>query len=52
MVGFLKDINGNSLIQVGNKIDIAAGVEGSSDHYNSDDWGADSSSIIYGYLIK
>ncbi len=52
MAGFLKDINGNSLMHVGKKIDIAAGVEGSSDHYNSDDWGADSSSIIYGYLIK
>ena len=52
MVGFLKDINDNSLIQVGNKIDIAAGVEGSSDNYDSDDWGADSSPIIYGYLIK
>jgi len=52
MVGFLKDINGNSLMYVGKKIDIAAGVEGSSDHYGSDDWGADSSSIIYGYLIE
>lgn len=52
MVGFLQDINGNSLIQVGNKIDIAVGVEGSSSHYDSDDWGADSSSIIYGYLIE
>jgi len=52
MVGFLKDINGNSLMHVGKKIDIAAGVEGSSDHYGSDDWGADSSSIIYGYLIE
>jgi len=52
MAGFLKDINGNSLMHVGKKIDIAAGVEGSSDHYNSDDWGADSSSVIYGYIIK
>ncbi len=52
MAGFLKDINGNSLMHVGKKIDIAAGVEGSSDHYNSDDWGADSTSVIYGYIIK
>ena len=52
MAGFLKDINGNSLMHVGKTIDIAAGVEGSSDHYNSSDWGADSSPIIYGYLIK
>jgi hypothetical protein len=52
MIGFLKDKNGNSLMHVGKKIDIAAGVEGSSDLYNSSDWGADSSPIIYGYLIK
>ncbi len=52
MAGFLKDINGNSLMHVGKKIDIAAGVEGSSDHYNTSDWGADSSPIIYGYLIQ
>ncbi len=52
MTGFLKDRNGNSLIHVGKKIDIAVGVEGSSDHYKSDNWGADSSSVIYGYIIK
>ncbi len=34
------------------KIDIAIGVEGSSDHNGSDDWGADSSPVIYGYTIK
>ncbi len=52
MAGFLKDINGKALIEKGLKIDIAVGVEGSSDHYNSNSWGADSSQIIYGYEIK
>ncbi len=52
LAGFLKDKSGNPLIQLGQKIDIAIGVEGSSDHYGSDNWGADSSPVIYGYEIK
>lgn len=52
MKGFLKDVEGNSLMQIGKIIDIAVGVEGSSDHYNSGNWGADSSAVIYGYKIK
>ena len=50
--GFLKDRSGNLLMYRGKKIDIALGVEGSSDHYGSDNWGADSSPVIYGYEIK
>lgn len=52
LAGFLKDVSGNMLMHVGKKIDIAVGVEGSSYYYNSNDWGADSSPIIYGYEIK
>lgn len=52
MAGFLKDKSGKILVQRGQKIDIAVGVEGSSKYYGSSDWGADSSAIIYGYLIK
>jgi len=52
MAGFLRDSNGNSLIFKGKKIDIAVGVEGSSNYYNAKDWGADSSGVIYNYLIK
>lgn len=52
LVGFLKDKSGNMLIHVGKKIDIAIGVEGSSNYYGSDNWGADSSPVIYGYELK
>ena len=52
MAGFLKDKSGKILVQRGQKIDIAVGVEGSSKYYGSSDWGADSSAVIYGYLIK
>ena len=52
LAGFLKDTDGKMLMYRGKKIDIAIGVEGSSDHYGSDDWGADSSPVIYGYTIK
>ncbi|MCP5064457.1 MAG: hypothetical protein GY936_18620 [Ignavibacteriae bacterium] len=50
--GFLKDNSGNKLLQKGTIIDIAVGAEGSSDHYGSSNWGADSSPVIYGYEIK
>ena len=50
--GFLKDKTGTDLMYVGKKINIALGVEGSSDHLGSDEWGADSSPVIYNYLIK
>jgi len=52
MSGFLQDEEGNRLIQRGKKINIAVGAEASSDYYKSEDWGADSSPVIYGYLIK
>lgn len=52
LVGFLKDKSGNMLIHVGKKIDIAVGVEGSSNFYGSGTWGADSSPVIYGYELK
>lgn len=50
--GFLKDTNGKSLIEKGQKIDIAFGVEGSSNYYGGGEWGADSSPVIYDYLVK
>ena len=50
--GFLKDTSGKRLMQKGQKIDIAFGVEGSSDFYGAGEWGADSSPVIYDYLIK
>ncbi len=52
LAGFLKDKSGNLLMSRGEVIDIAVGVEGSSDHYGTSDWGADSSPVIYGYIIK
>lgn len=52
LAGFLKDKSGTDLIYRGKKIDIAIGVEGSCDHYGTSDWGADSSPVIYDYLIK
>ena len=52
LAGFLKDTSGNLLMYRGKKIDIAVGVEGSSDYYGSDDWGADSSPVVFGYTIK
>lgn len=52
LVGFLKDKSGKMLIHVGKKIDIAVGVEGSSNTYGSGTWGADSSPVIYGYELK
>ncbi len=52
LVGFLKDKSGKMLMSRGKVIDIAVGVEGSSDHYGTSDWGADSSPVIYGYIIK
>ena len=50
--GFLKNTEGKKLIHKGKKIDIAVGVEGSSGHYGTSTWGADSSPVVYGYEIK
>lgn len=50
--GFLKDSEGKKLMYPGRIIDIALGVEASSDHYGSGDWGADSSPVVYGYKLK
>ena len=52
LAGFLKDQSGKLLMPKGNIIDIAVGVEGDSDHYDSNDWGADSTPVLYGYIIK
>ena len=52
LAGFLKDISGTMLLYKGKIIHIAVGTEGSSDHYGTDTWGADSSPVIYGYEIK
>lgn len=50
--GFLQDLNGKKLLEQGSKIDIAIGAECSSNHYGADEWGADSSPVFYGYVIK
>lgn len=50
--GFLKGTNGEDILYKGKRIDLSIGVEGSSDHYGSEDWGADSSPIIFDYHIK
>ncbi len=50
--GFLQDKNGYKLLEQGSKIDIAIGAESSSNHYGADEWGADSSPVIFGYVIK
>ena len=50
--GFLWDINGKQLVAKGQAINIAIGAEGDSGHLGSDKWGADSSPVIYGYIIK
>ena len=50
--GFLQDISGKKLLEKGSKIDIAIGAECSSNHYGADEWGADSSPVIYGYVIR
>jgi len=52
LAGFLKDKSGNFLMYPGRKIDIAIGVEGSSDHLGSDAWGADATAVKYGYILK
>jgi hypothetical protein len=50
--GFLSTKEGVPLLQKGQSIHIAVGVEASSDYYNANKWGADSSPVIYGYKIK
>jgi len=50
--GFLKDESGKQLMDRGTVINFAIGVEAASDYYGSDDWGADSTPVIYGYKIK
>ena len=50
--GFLSTANGVPILQKGQSIHIAVGVEASSDYYKANKWGADSSPVIYGYTIK
>ncbi len=50
--GFLVNTDGEPILQKGQTIHIAVGAEASSDYYNADKWGADSSPVIYGYKIK
>ncbi|RLD82948.1 MAG: hypothetical protein DRJ07_07680, partial [Bacteroidetes bacterium] len=52
LAGFLQDESGKMLMVKGQKIDVAAGVEGSSKFYGSSMWGADSSPTVYGYELK
>ncbi len=50
--GFLVNTDGEPILQKGQTIHIAVGAEASSDYYNANKWGADSSPVIYGYKIK
>jgi hypothetical protein len=50
--GFLSDESGKPLMYRGSVINLSIGVEASSDYYGKDDWGADSTPVIYGYEIK
>jgi len=52
LIGFLINTNGEPILQKGQTIHIAVGAEASSDYYNANKWGADSSPVIYGYKIK
>ena len=47
--GFLQDESGSPLMELGTSINVCIGAEAASDRYGSDDWGADSSPVIYGY---
>ncbi len=50
--GFLWNSLGNQILQKGQMIHLAVGVEASSDYYDANKWGADSSPVIYRYKIK
>lgn len=50
--GFLRDESGSQLLSPGKKINLAIGAEAASDYYGASEWGADSTSIVYGYEIK
>lgn len=52
LAGFLQDVSGRKLMQLGQQIDIAVGAEASSNFYGSKWWGADSSPTVYGYTLK
>jgi hypothetical protein len=50
--GFLSDETGKPLMYRGRKINLSIGVEASSDYYGNENWGADSTPVIYGYEVK
>ncbi len=50
--GFLQSGSGDPLIAVGQRIDLAAGAEASSDFYGAQEWGADSTPVRYGHLLR
>ena len=50
--GFLSDESGKQLMYRGREINLSIGVEASSDYYGNENWGADSTPVIYGYEIK
>ena len=52
MKGFLWDESGKPLVYPGRVMNIAVGAEGDSDHLGGDEWGADSSPVIYHYKVK
>lgn len=50
--GFLSDESGKQLMYRGRVINLSIGVEASSDYYGNENWGADSTPVIYGYKVK
>jgi hypothetical protein len=51
LAGFLQDGHGKPILQAGQRIDLAAGVEASGQIHGSQKWGADSTAVARGYLI-
>ncbi|HUF62090.1 MAG TPA: hypothetical protein VMN36_08440 [Verrucomicrobiales bacterium] len=52
MAGFLQADSGQPVMAVGQRIDLAVGVEASSDFYGAKEWGADSSAVVYGHVLR
>jgi hypothetical protein len=51
MSGFLRTSDGTPIIAVGQRIDLAAGVEASGEIQGKSKWGADSTVVLRGYSI-
>ena len=52
LAGFLENAAGKPIIAVGQRIDLAVGVESSGEVHGNTHWGADSTAPLRGYLIK